>query len=493
MLSNLLLGSCMNSPVEDLPIVPPSMATVEICVQPSPQEILTRATDEEGITDVNFYLFHEDGKPSASGYSVSVSPLRLGCTPGRYRLYLVANLHRELGRMEESALTALRIEHTASYHTLPMSAVVEIEIPQAAGVVSLPPIEVRRNVARIEYDIRIDEAMKGVIELEQVRYVNLPKYGMPFSQELPQAFVRSDAISVQADGHSGSFYLFSNEQGSVPEITSPQERNMDHAPENATYLLIYARYNNNRVVNYVVYLGENTTDDFNVRRNGVQILSITIKGINTIDTRVDTYILVHQLNVDRIGEYCVPGEYTGYLMRRGGKDDAMAVTGRYEWLKGDASMSGFMADGTPGAVIRLLRNKQINYRFSYTPEYVTADNCQTHHRFIVTDYMDHTTTFDMSLQWANSLIVQCPGGSVASPDALAEDTGARAMRFACIEGCRLRATPASDYCFEGWYRDARHTELLSAQQEYTHRQTAEKEVIYARFSTRQVIDRKSVV
>lgn len=487
MLSILLLGSCTDSPVEDLPIVPPSMATVEICVQPSPQEQLTRATDEEGITDVNFYLFHEDGTPSVSGYTVSVSPLRFDCTPGRYRLYLIANLHRELGRMEESALRALRIEHSASYDTLPMSAVADIEISQTAGVVTLPSIEVRRNVARIEYDIRIDEAMKGLIELEQVCYVNLPKFGMPFSQELPQAFVRSDAISVQSDGHSDSFYLFPNEQGCVPEITAPQERNRDNAPQNATYLLIYARYNKNRVVNYVVYLGENTTDDFNVRRNGVQVLSITIKGINMVDTRVDTYMLLHQFTADRIGDYCVPGEYRGYLMRRGGKNDATAVTGRYEWLEGDASLSGFLADGAPGDVFGLPRNMQIDYRFSYIPRCVTADNCKTRHRFTVTDYMDHVTTFDMPLRWANSLIVQCPGGSVTSPDALAEDTGTGAMRFACIEGCRLRATPASDYGFEGWYRDARYTELLSAQQEYTHRQTAAKEVIYARFSTRQVM------
>lgn len=475
----LFLAVGCTKTVDEIP-VPTCLVEVQVHAQ---KQSITRAIDEETITDVNFFLFRDDGVLTVSSYTVDVSPLRFECLPGMYRLYIIANLHRDIGRMDETELKALRLEQGSSYDTLPMSAVTDISIENAAN--TLAPIEVKRNVARIEYDIRIDSTMKGKIALEQVRYVNLPKYGMPFSDELPQTFTRSPAYSAGAEGHSGMFYMFPNEQGIVPEITSQDQRNTASAPENGTYILIYARYEN-RVVNFIVHLGENNTNDFNVRANSVQILSINIKGLNTVDTRVDTYILLHHFNGDRIGDYYIPGEHTGYIIRRGGSADTAAATCRYEWLEGDAAQSNFFAAGAKGDRFPLPRNQQVNYWFAYKPKFITQENNHTRHRFTITDAMDHVTTIDQPLTWANSLIVLCSGGTAVSTNALALEENSSDKRFACMEECRLRAEAADNYVFDGWYKDARSEELISKDEEFCYTLTQARETIYARFRTRQV-------
>lgn len=463
-----------------------SITTVEASVQTSSEEKRTRTADDGLIGDVNFYLFTPEGTLVHHFFTDSQRSLRFECPSGRYRFYVVANYGSDMGNREESAVQALQVACEDSYDALPMSAFEEIDIPRTAGVFRLDPIQVRRNVARIEYDIRIDAALKNAMILEEVRYVNLPAYGTPFSDVPPQTFYDSEAFDADPSAYSGTFYLFPNEQGTVPTIQTQRQRNEDNAPAHATYIQIFARYNETRKVSYVVYLGENNTTDFNVRPNQVQVLSITIKGIDAVDTRMDSYILDHVFDPDRIGDYCIPGTLGGYFMLRGGKTDK-AVTARYEWLEGDASHATFQVAGDAVTEFPLLKYKQTFYRFSYAPQIITPMNCRTHHRFVVTDYMDHATSYDVPIRWANKLTVRCQGGTVRSPDALAQELQAGLVRFACMEECRLRAVAPDSCVFEGWYRDYACKDRIASGVEYAHRMTKVAETVYARFVPRQVL------
>ncbi len=76
-------------------------------------------------------------------------------------------------------------------------------------------------------------------------------------------------------------------QGVNGSITDPKDKNRQNAPKAATYLHVQGSGLNGKA-DYFIYLGENTTSDFNVRRNGRYIMDVRIMGDNDVDTRVST-------------------------------------------------------------------------------------------------------------------------------------------------------------------------------------------------------------
>ena len=181
------------------------------------------------------------------------------------------------------------------------------------NTVTLPPLSVRRTVAKIAYNIRVADKVPD-LELRSVRLCSVPGRTTLFTPasapstsekdftdaplvELPDAARRSC---------SGVQYLFENPQGTVPSITDQRDKNADNAPSCASYLMIRAA-RGNRTLYYRVYLGRNNTTDFNVGRNTSHTLDITISGDNEVDTRVLGYTLsvTDDFESNRIGDYCV--------------------------------------------------------------------------------------------------------------------------------------------------------------------------------------------
>lgn len=100
-LSLLFLCACHEEELQPAPI--PDTVQVEFSVQPEAVQIITRATDETGIADVNLYLFSRyDAKPL---HLYTASPhICFSCTPGDYVLYIVANRHADMGELTEKQL-----------------------------------------------------------------------------------------------------------------------------------------------------------------------------------------------------------------------------------------------------------------------------------------------------------------------------------------------------------------------------------------------------
>ena len=90
---------------------------------------------------------------------------------------------------------------------------------------------------------------------------------------------------------SCTHYLPENLRGANPSITDQQNRDMAHAPAGATYVHIYATFYGVKI-DYYVFLGSNTSDDFNVRRNRHYILNVNILGVNGDDLRVSMTTLM---------------------------------------------------------------------------------------------------------------------------------------------------------------------------------------------------------
>ena len=294
---------------------PPTRSVkVELQLSPDPAERITRAADEEAIRDINLYLFGRSNGQSLHFYSRSAL-VRFECLPGEYDLYVAANLGADLGERSVQQLRTYTIKWQEEYATLPMSAVMTVAIApdKENNTVTLPPLSVRRTVAKIAYNIRVADKVPD-LELYSVQLFSIPvRTGLfaaaasastsekDFTEaplvELPDAARRSC---------SGVQYLFENPQGTVPSITDQRDKNADNAPSCASYLMIRAA-RGNRTLYYRVYLGRNNTTDFNVGRNTSHTLDITISGDNEVDTRVHGYTLsvTDDFESNRIGDYCV--------------------------------------------------------------------------------------------------------------------------------------------------------------------------------------------
>ena len=294
---------------------PPTRSVkVELQLSPDPAERITRAADEEAIRDINLYLFGRSNGQSLHFYFRSAL-VRFECLPGEYDLYVAANLGADLGERSLQQLRTYTIERQEEYATLPMSAVMTVAIApdKEDDTVTLPTLSVRRNVAKIAYNIRVADKVPD-LELRSVRLCSVPGQTTLFTpasvpstsekdftdaplMELPDAARRSC---------SGVQYLFENPQGTVSSITDQRDKNADNAPACASYLMIRAA-RGNRTLYYRVYLGRNNTTDFNVGRNTSHTLDITISGDNEVDTRVHGYTLsvTDDFESNRIGDYCV--------------------------------------------------------------------------------------------------------------------------------------------------------------------------------------------
>ena len=85
---------------------------------------------------------------------------------------------------------------------------------------------------------------------------------------------------------NGIFYMLTNRQGDVSSIASQDQKNPDKAPKYASYLCIRGRSGENKVVDFVVYLGSNMTTNFDVLPNEAHTYNITILSDSETDTRI---------------------------------------------------------------------------------------------------------------------------------------------------------------------------------------------------------------
>ena len=180
----LLLCSCsreVTMPVDSAASERPVTAELRITTEDM-LRLATRATDEEAIRDINLYLFGRSNGQSLHFYSRSAL-VRFECLPGEYDLYVAANLGADLGERSAQQLLDYTIKWQEEYATLPMSAVMTVAIApdKENNTVTLPPLSVRRTVAKIAYNIRVADKAPD-LELYSVQLFSRYPCGQGFSQ-----------------------------------------------------------------------------------------------------------------------------------------------------------------------------------------------------------------------------------------------------------------------------------------------------------------------
>lgn len=496
-LSVVFTGCIHDKTTVDSPI---QNVSVEVGVTAKPVDRITRATDEMQIKDLNVYLFGKSNTFKLHIYTQSPL-LQFECPVGEYNLYIAANLHADMADLSPAELEAYTVAAQTAYDDLPMSAKTTLTIAASAQgkVVTLPTIQVRRCVAKIAYNIRVDNTVSD-IELQSVRLMNIPRTSLLFTSarasENKADYTSGFYSEIPASGSaafSGVYYIYENRQGCVPGITSQADKSARNAPENASYLLIRA-VRGDKVLSYSIYLGENNTDNFDVERNTHQTFNITIRGDNEVDTRISSYTLgVSDTFADNmIGGYCTYDVMGELFIEVDGDPAPLTLRGRVSASQGD--MNRILVDDVSigsGYDLELTNQPGLNEYFFYydKPVYTSADS-QIAYTVTIEDDGGYAQSFDFERRFANKLYIRVETadngkGKVNVSQALysAAVPGTRDHIAMCYEmGCTLVALPAAGYRFEGWYTTDGYTKRLSASTTYFYRPESTDASIFPKFT-----------
>lgn len=290
MLTGLFPSSCSKDD-SFTPTPSPDDKLVPVVLNIVPEEMThARAIDENIIRDVNLYFFGSSENYHFY-YDRATTSFTLQLLPGRYQLYVVTNVHEDMGEKTRQELSSFEYAVGDMTADILMTATQSINI---TGATTLPALQVRRIAAKISYNIIVDDAVTANIKLRSVQFCNLPKTVTPFGgSERPSTdkndFYDADPITISSDKtYSGVTYMFANSQGTVSSITDQKDKSPENAPECATYMRIFAE-GPGKILEYIVYLGENNTSSFNVRRNTKHEMNLYIEGEDVIDNRVMVY------------------------------------------------------------------------------------------------------------------------------------------------------------------------------------------------------------
>lgn len=458
----LALALCWGCISDREPGVRPNV-TVELTVRPDPMTTATRTTDETTIRDLNFYLIDKAGRTAVYRYQATTT-LHFECPPGDYLIRIVANIGRSLG--ETADLSQYKVIYQQDYDMLPMFCEQETTISlSSGGVVQLPPISVKRIVAKISYNLT---AKPADMELKSVHLISIPRAVALFAEDgaasdNPDDYTDSPETPLTGQQGAGSYYMLPNLQGVNPSITDQKQKNADNAPACASWLLIRAT-RGSKVLAFSVYLGENNTTDFNVRANWHYTLKITILNDNTVDTRIAAYTasVYDDFGNKKLGGYCVYDPDCCLHVDMVNENSNLTITGQLELIKGNSTYLEFdRIDAGPTHDFEIYNPKGGNYFYvNYCPPLFTIDNSTLAYRVTLTDEYGFSRQYDFSHEMANVIYVHVGAGGIVTAEkslysAAGNEGDGKQITALCYEnGCRFTAVPDEHYAFEGWYSDA---------------------------------------
>ena len=450
----------------------------------------TRAIAESDIDDVNIFIYSDTGGLKQHIYASGASH-KIDIAPGRYSIYVAANIHQDMGDLSLTRLQSYAITAPTDEGTLTMIGSDTFTIDGSGQVL---PISLKRHAAKIAYNIAVDPAA-GDIEISSIQLCSIPDREYLITDLTaptePASGFHDSEIRKFPDGSqraNGIFYMLTNRQGDVSSIASQDQKNPDKAPKYASYLCIRGRSGENKVVDFVVYLGSNMTTNFDVLPNEAHTYNITILSDSETDTRITSYLFEFYSSWPR-SPYCIPGDYGEFSVRNGNRSDH-TFTGKLEVTQGDAASFRYGDGGAwhEGALhdVYIPAKSDTRGDMEYTPALIKKGVNQTlAYRLTITDEQGEAIRFEASQEFANMVRAnfQAGTGSVTVNGELAKAAGTNYVLAYCYEdGCTFTAMDGNGYAFDGWYADQAYTQLLSASATYKHAPTKGQDAIYARFA-----------
>ena len=269
-------------------------ATIRLEVQGEEQvDIATRTVNESVVSNLHILVYNSSGELIGQKYQTGGSTVTVntrsatGCT-----IYAVANtgkadLFKGYAIHKESYLKSMVYSLTnwddlgKGTNLLMTGSMKSVNIKAGAQDLATRLV-LTRMVAKVVLNIKV-EAGSG-ITITNYSVKNIPSRSYYISST-------SDAVQTTTAAHwkesgvvttsgttsvSKTFYMFENRRG-TKSISAQKDKTTANAPAKATYVVIHGLVGA-VTVTWTVYLGENNTSDFNIKRNGNYRYDITLKA-----------------------------------------------------------------------------------------------------------------------------------------------------------------------------------------------------------------------
>lgn len=282
---------------EDLP------ATIQLEVRGEELvNIATRDINESVVSNLHILVYNSSGELIGQKYQTGSSTVTVntrsatGCT-----IYAVANtgkadLFKGYAIHKESYLKSMVYSLTnwddlgKGTNLLMTGSMKSVNIRAGAQTLSTRLV-LTRMVARVELKIKVKESSGITITDYSVK--NTPSRSYYIARASEDAVQTATAAHWKESGVittsgatsvSKTFYMFENRRG-TKSISAQKDKTTANAPAKATYVVIHGLVGA-VTVTWTVYLGENNTSDFNIKRNGNYRYDITLNDVAATDTRV---------------------------------------------------------------------------------------------------------------------------------------------------------------------------------------------------------------
>ncbi len=314
------------------------------------------------INDLNIYMISAKGEVYRR-YATNNNFL-LKLKPDNYTIFAVANIGRDLGVQTAESLRTLKLSLPQLKSTLSYSKQLSITTPQRLQV------KLKRNYATVK--IKVLSPSPSYI-LKSIQIKNIPIDGKLFEDEKVTSTSASDfkdldevKFDTWITSYDLEFEMPENRQGDNLSITDQKNKGEVNAPKLATYAYILVEYGTNVFVTYKIYLGENNTSNFDVKRNQKHDYVINIKGKNIVDTRVNTYDLTMYLSYNAAEKYGYIEKFIPFkLTARAGGNEKSNISfqlpsdfyGRVKWNNqpvSAATRSSFSAESGVENVLEIM-------------------------------------------------------------------------------------------------------------------------------------------
>lgn len=264
--------------------------------------IATRDINESVVSNLHILVYNSSGELIGQKYQTGSSMVTVntrsatGCT-----IYAIANtgkadLFNGYAIHKESYLKSMVYSLTnwddlgKGTNLLMTGSMKSVNIRAGAQTLSTR-LALTRMVARVELKIKVKESSGITITDYSVK--NIPAcsyYVARASGDAAQAataahWKESGVIATSgATSVNKTFYMFENRRG-TKSISAQKDKTTANAPAKATYVVVHGLVGS-IAVTWTVYLGENNTSDFNIKRNSNYTYNITLNDVAATDTRV---------------------------------------------------------------------------------------------------------------------------------------------------------------------------------------------------------------
>ena len=495
-----MMSSCNKDEMEDRPSLQDEVR-FSLQIQEEGVQYVTRATDEQTVHDVNLFLFDPRGVLPDRHFYVESGTVECSVLPGSYETYAVANVHRDMGTMTREQLFAVQLPSLTKYVMLPMSGYTTLTVEDR---MSAPVITVRRTVAKIVCNISIDPAVVYALKLQSVQIMNAAATTKLFeAEQAADKFVTMTSTEIGvSEGRKATrtFYLLENCQGDVPSITTQQQKCAANAPQGATYVRIKAQKDGLQMT-YDVYLGENNTSNFDVRRNSVQTLDIRIKGDNEVDARIHSFEVkisddLPDADFGRKADRCIYDTGKRLSISVTNREKAGTLTAKIRLVQGQVGAFSANRQMVASAVTVSLDDPsglyEIPIGYVARPVY-TAANSRLVYEVTVsnTDGYSYTKTFTRDFYNLLTVYTYWQGrdntaGRLEGVTAVSEiktwTPSAFYTRLLSLDdGPTMPVVPNDGFAFKGWYADSGLTRKVSEANPYQHPMTSYRDTLYTEF------------